>query len=127
MNSITNISPQFKAFVPIKEYSGTPKLPEQGIKYIKKCKSKIVQYNRDIIEIENNISNPDVTSSMRRYYAKKKAIINHLIDYLNNQINMVREYGFHSKMHLEDFMKKREMSNYNKKLDKAFEKGEEFF
>ena len=127
MNYNINYGPQFKALIPAKEYCGTPKLGEHGIRYINKCKDKIKQYNRDITEFVNQISNPDTTSYTRKYFSKKKAFVSHLIDYFNCKIDMVREYGFNSKMHAEDFTKEIEMSKYNKELENAFEEGIEIF
>lgn len=92
---IMNITykPSFGALVPKSQYSGVPKLNQNAINRIGQIRELIVQREKQIIDIENQIS-MDADSGQRLLFLKEKlTMYENSKKYLEGLIASIREKG----------------------------------
>lgn len=107
MNNIsTNYQLNFKALVPKSQYSGTPRLSRQVIREINKLKESIKEADKEILDMETYINNPETGGGIIDYLMKRREIFKNFRGKLTKTIAMIREEGnCNSKEHYKIFKK----------------------
>lgn len=119
MNSInSNYQFNFKGLVPKAQYSGTPKLSKPVIREINRLKECLTETDKEITELENNISNPDNRGLIIDYLTKRLEIFRNFRKNLADDINIIKEQGrYNYKEHYKMF---KEHSEEVEKLEDQF-------
>ena len=120
MQITSNYQLNFGALVPKSQYSGTPRLSRQAINEINKLKESIKEADKEIMELETNLSNPETRGILINYLIKRLEIFKEFRKRLANDINIIKEQGnFNYKEHYKMF---KEHSDEIGKLEEDFAK-----
>lgn len=119
MNNISvNYQLNFKALVPKSQYSGTPRLSRPVICEINKLKESIKEADKEILDLETYLNNPESGGSIINYLTKRLEIFKNFRRKLMKNIAIIREEGkCNSKEHYKMF---KEHSEKVEQLEEQF-------
>lgn len=86
----TNYNTNFGALVPKAEYSGKPRLRRFAIAGIKRAQFLIKEADRDIMDMENQISQLNGMRALKKYLKERIAIVKAYKTDLLNEIDMIK-------------------------------------
>ena len=93
MNISGNYQLSFGALVPKAKYSGTPKLSPQAISEIKGYKELLKTTEKEVIDLENNINNPDNHGLVINYLKTRLQLLNGYRKRIQEHIDITKRYG----------------------------------
>lgn len=117
---VTNYNLNFNGLVPKAKYSGSPNLSPKAIAGIEKMKSIIKQTEREILETETHLSNPDNSKSVSMLLQKRLELLSKYKNLMLREIEGVKQKRSFYDNRLESIQRK--WGNARKRLEADFDK-----
>ena len=121
MNSVgSNYQLSFKSLLPTAEYNGIARLKMRPVlREIDRLKVYLKDAEKEIMDTENDISNPDNRGRIVIYLKKRLEILNDYRQKLANRIERTKNYGIYD--HRENYKMVEKHFDELEKLEEEFE------